>query len=50
MDKFANTLEGDSPRFADCWWIGFGGDEKGGMKNESQVFGLNSWVKAVVIY
>lgn len=48
MDGFANTLEGDLPRFADCWWIGFGGEEKKAMKNESQVFGLSSCIEAVV--
>lgn len=49
MDGFANTWEGDSPTFADCW-VGFGGGEERGMKNESQVFGLSSWAGAVVIY
>lgn len=49
MDGFANTSEGNSPRFADCW-VGLGGEEERGMKNEPQVFALSSWVEAVVIY
>lgn len=27
VDGYANTLEGDSLRVTDCWWIGCGGEE-----------------------
>lgn len=35
---------------ADCWWVGCGGKEEGGVKNDFWVLGLTTWGEATVFY
>lgn len=42
MDLQILWREIHSLRSTDCWWIGCGGEEEGGMKNDHQGLGLNS--------